>query len=177
VASVRGAAAPPPEAPTAAAPQPQEDSIIRQAPLLPPISEPENDGVDLGDDPFIAAWEDVAVSRGKRIMASLPQLEGFTLNRVGTPRVANTRTLHVPIQATHTDTLNREDLLLEVRLGDDGRKPLSDTPFQYGAKGAPTVSRALFLFVALLLLLSSCGIGFLLLGGLDFLVAQGLLPG
>lgn len=71
------------------------------------------------------AWEAGLEQAGHPVRVRVPDLAGYVVSRIGTPKAASRRTVRVPIRATHMDTLVPQDFLvdLEFRGSSPGAAP------------------------------------------------------
>ena len=73
------------------------------------------------------AWEVGIEHSGHQVKLVAPDLSGYVVSRIGTPKAASRRTVRIPVRATHMDTLVPQDFILDVE-------------FRGGAAGSPAVS-------------------------------------
>ena len=60
------------------------------------------------------AWEAGIEQAGHPVRVRVPDLAGYVVSRIGTPKAASRRTVRVPIRATHMDTLVPQDFLVDL---------------------------------------------------------------
>jgi hypothetical protein len=70
------------------------------------------------------AWES-ALAGAHRLKVSVPDLAGYVVSRIGTPKASTRRTIQIPVRATHMDTLMPQDFVLDLdfRAGAAGSAP------------------------------------------------------
>jgi hypothetical protein len=73
------------------------------------------------------AWEVGIEQSGHQVKLQAPDLSGYVVSRIGTPKAASRRTVRIPVRATHMDTLVPQDFILDIE-------------FRGGAGGSPAVS-------------------------------------
>ncbi|MCO4770533.1 MAG: hypothetical protein KDA24_10930 [Deltaproteobacteria bacterium] len=73
------------------------------------------------------AWEVGIEQSGHQVTLQAPDLSGYVVSRIGTPKAASRRTVRIPVRATHMDTLVPQDFIIDVE-------------FRGGAGGSPAVS-------------------------------------
>ena len=83
------------------------------------------------------AWEVGIEHSGHQVKLLAPDLSGYVVSRIGTPKAASRRTVRIPVRATHMDTLVPQDFILDVEFrGGSGRSPAvsarKTTPQQQG---------------------------------------------
>jgi len=73
------------------------------------------------------AWENGIERSAHRMRVPVPDLAGYVVSRIGTPKASTRRTVQVPVRATHMDTLMPQDFMLEIefRGGAGGSTPPS----------------------------------------------------
>ena len=59
-------------------------------------------------------WEAGIDGAAHRMRVPVPDLAGYVVSRIGTPKASTRRTIEIPVRATHMDTLMPQDFLLEV---------------------------------------------------------------
>ena len=71
------------------------------------------------------AWEAGIEHSGHTVRVRIPDLAGYVVSRIGTPKAASRRTVRIPLRATHMDTLVPQDFLvdLEFRGSSPGMAP------------------------------------------------------
>lgn len=72
-------------------------------------------------------WEMGIEQSGHQVKLQAPDLSGYVVSRIGTPKAASRRTVRIPVRATHMDTLVPQDFIIDVE-------------FRGGAGGSPAVS-------------------------------------
>jgi len=72
-------------------------------------------------------WEMGIEQSGHQVKLQAPDLSGYVVSRIGTPKAASRRTVRIPVRATHMDTLVPQDFVIDVE-------------FRGGQGGSPAVS-------------------------------------
>ena len=60
------------------------------------------------------AWEQGIEQSGHPVRLQAPDLSGYIVSRIGTPKAASRRTVRIPVRATHMDTLVPQDFIIDV---------------------------------------------------------------
>ena len=60
------------------------------------------------------AWESGIEQTAHRMRVPVPDLAGYVVSRIGTPKASTRRTVQVPVRATHMDTLMPQDFVLDI---------------------------------------------------------------
>ena len=60
------------------------------------------------------AWESGIEQSGLPVKLQAPDLSGYVVSRIGTPKAASRRTVRIPVRATHMDTLVPQDFVIDV---------------------------------------------------------------
>lgn len=60
------------------------------------------------------AWEKGIEQSGHPVKLQAPDLSGYIVSRIGTPKAASRRTVRIPVRATHMDTLVPQDFIIDV---------------------------------------------------------------
>ena len=60
------------------------------------------------------AWESSIESSAHRMQVPVPDLAGYVVSRIGTPKASTRRTIQIPVRATHMDTLMPQDFMLDL---------------------------------------------------------------
>jgi hypothetical protein len=142
----------------------------------PPVRSPLDSTAEGGELEFTAtqvinslgrqpeAWE-ASIQTGAHMMrVPIPDLAGYVVSRIGTPKASTRRTVEIPIRVTHMDTLMPQDFVLQMDFRGAGAGPGNSpavsarrTPTPSDGKTVPmslmvgTVGTLVVLIVALLL--------------------------
>jgi hypothetical protein len=93
-----------------------------------------------GQDPFTATqvinslqrpaegWEGQVAETANVMKVPVPELQGYVISRLGTPKASSRRTIEIPVRATHMDTLMPQDLVLHVQFSGGMRSGPPPTP-------------------------------------------------
>ncbi len=87
------------------------------------------------------AWESSIESSAHRMKIPVPDLAGYVVSRIGTPKASTRRTIQIPVRATHMDTLMPQDFMLGLDFrGTGGRAPSMSArkrPVESDSKSVP----------------------------------------
>ncbi len=83
------------------------------------------------------AWEAGIDGTAHRMKIPVPDLAGYVVSRIGTPKASTRRTVQVPVRATHMDTLMPQDFVLDIefRGGGAGVRPIATARTSHAPEG------------------------------------------
>ncbi len=108
-------------------------------------------------------WEVGIEHSGHQVQLMAPDLSGYVVSRIGTPKAASRRTVRIPVRATHMDTLVPQDFLLDIEFrGGAGTRPAISARKNVPEDDSKTVPRSWFILA----------VGALVVGAIIFMIAQ-----
>jgi len=138
-----------------AAPPPQPQRIQGPAQVgpmsapMPPPAPAAGPGMGGGGNDFTAtqvinslqrpaeAWENQLNPSAQQMRIPVPELAGYVISRIGTPKASTRRTVEVPVRATHMDTLMPQDIVLHIQFSSGMRSGPPQAPDEASGKSVP----------------------------------------
>jgi len=99
-------------APAAPAPPPPFGGVQASAPAAPVDFTATQVINSLGRQP--EAWESAIEQAAHKMRVPVPDLAGYVVSRIGTPKASTRRTIQIAVRATHMDTLMPQDFVLDL---------------------------------------------------------------